>query len=146
MRYRLVIIATLTFALALLAPAVWPVGLSATAWARAVSNIIVEGNQRVETETILSYMQISPGDPISEEAMDESVKALFQTGLFADVDIVARGSAVVVRVEENPLINRVNFEGNREIKDDNFHPRAGAKRCPANCCTVSTLGSLLGKG
>ena len=101
-------------------PAAWPVGLSATAWAQTVSKIIVEGNQRVETETIFSYMQISPGDPISDEAMDESVKALFQTGLFADVDVVARGSAVVVRVEENPLINRVNFEGNKEIKDDNL--------------------------
>jgi outer membrane protein insertion porin family len=120
MRYRLIFIATLTFALALLAPAVGPVGLSATAWAQTVSKIIVEGNQRVETETIFSYMQISPGDPISDEAMDESVKALFQTGLFADVDVVARGSAVVVRVEENPLINRVNFEGNKEIKDDNL--------------------------
>lgn len=120
MRYRLIFIATLTFALALLAPAVGPISLSATAWGQTVSKIIVEGNQRVETETIFSYMQISPGDPISDEAMDESVKALFQTGLFADVDVVARGSAVVVRVEENPLINRVNFEGNKEIKDDNL--------------------------
>jgi outer membrane protein insertion porin family len=120
MRYRLVFIATLTVVLTMMAPAVWPVGLGATAWAQSVRNIIVEGNQRVETETILSYTQISPGDPISEEAMDESVKALFQTGLFADVDVSARGSTVVVRVEENPLINRVNFEGNSEIKDDNL--------------------------
>jgi outer membrane protein insertion porin family len=120
MRYRLVFIATLTVVLTMMAPAVWPVGLGATAWAQSVRNIIVEGNQRVETETILSYTQISPGDPISEEAMDESVKALFQTGLFADVDVFARGSTVVVRVEENPLINRVNFEGNSEIKDDNL--------------------------
>jgi outer membrane protein insertion porin family len=120
MQYRLVFIATLTFLMAMLAPAVWPIGLSATALAQTVSRVIVEGNQRVETETILSYTQISPGDPITEEAMDESVKALFQTGLFADVDVAARGSTVVVRVEENPLINRVNFEGNSEIKDDNL--------------------------
>src|SRR5688500_2186777 len=120
MQYRLVFIATLTFLMAMLAPAVWPIGLSATALAQTVSRVIVEGNQRVETETILSYTQISPGDPITDEAMDESVKALFQTGLFADVDVSARGSTVVIRVEENPLINRVNFEGNSEIKDDNL--------------------------
>src|SRR5687768_3705479 len=119
MRYRLVFLATLTFALALVAPAGLPFG-SNSAWAQTVRNILVEGNQRVETETILSYTQLAPGDPISEEAMDESVKALFQTGLFADVDVFARGSTVVVRVEENPLINRVNFEGNSEIKDDNL--------------------------
>jgi outer membrane protein insertion porin family len=120
MRYRLVFIATLTFALSVLAPALLPAGFIASAWAQSVSNIVVEGNQRVETETVLSYTHISPGDPISEEAMDESVKSLFQTGLFADVDIFSRGSTVVIRVEENPLINRVNFEGNREIKDDNL--------------------------
>jgi outer membrane protein insertion porin family len=109
----------LTFALAVLASPVLPFG-TASAWAQSVRNILVEGNQRVETETILSYMQLAPGDPLTEEAMDESVKSLFQTGLFADVDVSARGSTILVRVEENPLINRVNFEGNSEIKDDNL--------------------------
>src|SRR5688500_2685865 len=52
--------------------------------------------------------------------MKESVNALFQTGLFSDDDVSARGSTFIVRVEENPLINRVNFEGNSEIKDDNL--------------------------
>jgi len=119
MRYRLVLLATLTFALVLLAPGVLHFG-AASAWAQSVRNIVVEGNQRVETETILSYMQLAPGDPVTDEAMDETVKALFQTGLFADVDVSARGSTIIVRVEENPLINRVNFEGNSEIKDDNL--------------------------
>jgi outer membrane protein insertion porin family len=118
MRYRLVF--ALSFALAMVAPVLWPAGLGAQAWAQTARNIVVEGNQRVETETILSYTQISPGDPITDEALDESVKALFQTGLFADIDIAARGSTVVIRVEENPLINRVNFEGNSEINDDNL--------------------------
>jgi outer membrane protein insertion porin family len=120
MRYRLLFIGMVTFVMAVMAPAIMPMGSSGFALAQTISNIVVEGNQRVETETILSYTQISRGDPISEEAMDDAVKALFQTGLFADVDLNARGSTIVIRVEENPLINRVNFEGNSEIKDDNL--------------------------
>ena len=120
MRYRLLFIGMVTFVLAMMASAIMPIGSSGFAFAQTVSNIVVEGNQRVETETILSYTQISRGDPVSEEAMDDAVKALFQTGLFADVDINARGSTIVIKVEENPLINRVNFEGNSEIKDDNL--------------------------
>jgi outer membrane protein insertion porin family len=120
MRYRLLFIGMVTFVLAMMAPAIVPMGSTGFAFAQTISNIVVEGNQRVETETILSYTQISRGDPLSEEAMDDAVKALFQTGLFADVDINARGSTIVIRVEENPLINRVNFEGNSEIKDDNL--------------------------
>jgi outer membrane protein insertion porin family len=120
MRYRLLFIGMVTFVLAMMAPAIVPMGSTGFAFAQTISNIVVEGNQRVETETILSYTQISRGDPLSEEAIDDAVKALFQTGLFADVDINARGSTIVIRVEENPLINRVNFEGNSEIKDDNL--------------------------
>src|SRR5215211_9127575 len=115
MRYRLLFIGIVTFVLAMMAPAIVPMGSSGVAFAQTISNIVVEGNQRVETETILSYTQISRGDPVSEEAIDDAVKALFRTGLFSDVDINARGSNIVIRVEENPLINRVNFEGNSEI-------------------------------
>jgi outer membrane protein insertion porin family len=90
------------------------------AFAQTVNRIVVEGNQRVETETVLSYMQISPGDFFDEEKIDESVKALFQTGLFSDVQVFRRGGSVVVRVEENPMINRVLFEGNDEIDTEDL--------------------------
>jgi outer membrane protein insertion porin family len=90
------------------------------AHAQSVGRIVVEGNQRVEDDTVLSYMQISPGDVFDEEKIDESVKALFQTGLFADVRVFRRGNAVVVQVEENPMINRVQFDGNSEIDDDDL--------------------------
>ena len=81
------------------------------------ARIVVEGNQRVEPETVLAYMQIRPGDPFDPARIDESIKNLFQTGLFSDVQILQRGSTLVVRVQENPLVNRVNFEGNSEISD-----------------------------
>ena len=119
MMYRSVIVWVFVCALTLLAPLSGPVtGLGASsAAAQTVSRIVVEGNQRVEAETVLSYMQISPGDFYDAEKIDESVKALFQTGLFSDVRVFRRGSNIVVQVEENPMINRVQFDGNEEIDD-----------------------------
>ncbi len=95
-------------------------GFGSAAVAQTVRNIVVEGNQRVETDTILAYMQVTEGDVGSSEAIDESVKNLFQTGLFSDVRVFRRGNTIVVQVEENPLINRVAFEGNSEITDENL--------------------------
>jgi outer membrane protein insertion porin family len=117
MRYKFVFVGVLAFLLTALLPLALPSVAVTAAYAQSVSAIVVEGNQRVETDTVLSYMQISPGEPFDTEKIDESVKALFQTGLFSDVQIQRRGSQLVVRVEENPMINRVNFEGNSEVKD-----------------------------
>ncbi len=89
-----------------------------SAAAATVNNIIFNGNQRVENETILSYMQLGQGDQFSDEAIDASIKALFQTGLFRDVSIVRQGSSLVITVSENPLINIVNVEGNEEVDDE----------------------------
>jgi outer membrane protein insertion porin family len=83
-----------------------------------VSQIRVEGNQRIERETVISYMAIAVGDPMESDRVDRSLKALFATGLFADVLIGQDGGALVVRVVENPVINRIVFEGNSSITDD----------------------------
>ena len=84
----------------------------------AISAILVQGNQRIEADTVRSYMVISAGDPFDPLKIDDSLKALFGTGLFADVQIFRQGSNLVVEVEENPIINRINFEGNSEVDDD----------------------------
>ena len=86
--------------------------------AAVARSIQVQGNTRVEDETVISYMTIVPGRSYSAFDVDESLKALYATGLFATVDITPRGSTVIVTVSENPIINRVSFEGNRKIKDD----------------------------
>jgi outer membrane protein insertion porin family len=117
MCYRFVFAGILAIFLSLVMPVVGPFGQASIAEAQTISNIVVEGNQRVETDTVLSYLQVSRGDPFDSFKIDESVKALFQTGLFADVQVSQRGSVLVIHVEENPMINRVNFEGNSEIKD-----------------------------
>ncbi len=98
-------------------PAEAPSGLSGIAQAQTIRSVAVEGNQRVEDETILSYVVLQPGDRYSPRLGDESLKALFETGLFEDVNIGMQASTLVIVVVENPIVNRVSFEGNRRVKD-----------------------------
>jgi outer membrane protein insertion porin family len=83
-----------------------------------VAAIEVQGNQRIETDTIRSYMLVQPGDPADPDRLDRSLRALFATGLFRDVEIRPEGNRVIVRVAENPIVNRVGFEGNRRVTSD----------------------------
>lgn len=83
-----------------------------------VREVRIEGIERVEPETIRSYLVIQPGDPFDNERIDRSLKALFATGLFADVSIRREGDGLVVKVLENPIINRIAFEGNRKLSDN----------------------------
>ncbi len=82
-----------------------------------VADVKVEGSQRIEPATVISYMAIKPGDPYSDQGVDESVKSLFATGLFSNVQIRREGSSLVVTVEENPIINEIAFEGNDRFDD-----------------------------
>lgn len=83
-----------------------------------IKSIRVVGNQRVEANTVGSYLLISPGDRYNESRIDLSVKTLFATGLFADVLIEPNGGDLIIRVVENPIINRVIVEGNKALKTE----------------------------
>ena len=78
-------------------------------------------------ETIRSYLQLKEGQPYDPAAADRSLKALFGTGLFSDVVIDMQGSTLVVKVTENPIINRVAFEGNKKIDDDKLRDEVQSK-------------------
>jgi len=82
-----------------------------------VRAIKVEGNRRVEPETVRSYLRFTVGDNYDPFVVDQSLKALFATGLFSDVRIRRQGGTVVVVVVENPIINKVAFEGNSAVDD-----------------------------
>jgi len=82
-----------------------------------IGDIVVEGNRRVEAETVRSYLTLNVGSPYDPGKADESIQNLFQTGLFGDVKIARKGSTVIVTVVENPVINKVVFEGNKEVDD-----------------------------
>jgi len=79
------------------------------------SSIVVEGNRRVDADTIRSYF--GPG-PYTPQKVDEAWKALYNTGLFSDVQVSQSGGRIIVRVSENQVINKVAFEGNKKIKDE----------------------------
>jgi outer membrane protein insertion porin family len=113
-----------------------PIGVSGAAHAQAQSvqeegviatappapavlrQVLVEGNQRVEADTVLSYLLLQPGVAADQQSINLSIQTLFATGLFSDVRIENRGETVVVYVQENPIINRVLLEGNRATDDD----------------------------
>jgi outer membrane protein insertion porin family len=82
--------------------------------------IRVEGTNRIEAETVVSYMLIKPGDPYDIARVNASIKTLFATGLFSDVSFRREGDTLVVRVVENPIVNRVAFEGNKKVNDDDL--------------------------
>lgn len=88
--------------------------------AGVVQEVIVEGVQRVEPDTVRSYLLIREGDTFDALRINRSLKSLFATGLFADVTIQRRGNALVVSIVENPVINRIAFEGNRQLKDEDL--------------------------
>lgn len=84
----------------------------------AASSIIVQGNRRVEADTIRSYFRLAPGERLDGAKVDEGVKALFATGLFQDVRPSFVGGRVTITVVENSVINRIQFEGNKRVKDE----------------------------
>src|SRR6476659_211708 len=86
--------------------------------AQSAGAIVVEGNRRVEADTIRSYCRLNPGERLDSYKIDQALKALYATGLFQDVRINPAGGRLVVTVVENPVINRVAFEGNKKLKDD----------------------------
>jgi len=91
---------------------------SSPAAAQTVATIEVEGNRRVEVETIRSYFKPGPDGHLDQGAIDDGLKALIETGLFQDVKINNVHGHLVVSVVENPVIGRVAFEGNKKVKDE----------------------------
>jgi len=92
--------------------------VSSPAAAQTVSSIEVQGNRRVEIETIRSYFKGGAGGHLDQGQIDDGLKALIATGLFQDVKINHVGNRLVVVVVENPVIGRVAFEGNKKVKDE----------------------------
>lgn len=88
----------------------------AQAQSGAIREISVTGNRRVEPETVRSYLRFSVGDAYDAGKVDQSIRALFSTGLFSDVQIQRTPNGVQVAVTENPVVNQVAFEGNREVE------------------------------
>src|SRR5262249_11528383 len=95
--------------------------LASTAQAQSagtIRDIRVTGNRRVEPETVRSYLKFSVGDAYDPGRVDQSIKALFATGLVADVRLQRDGAGGLLTVVEHPLIHQVAFAGNRERENE----------------------------
>jgi outer membrane protein insertion porin family len=118
--------ALIMFAVPVLAPLAVTL-VSSQAAAQSVNSIEVVGNRRVEVETIRSYFKGGPGGRLDNASIDDGLKALIETGLFQDVQISRPGGRIVVTVIENPVINRIAFEGNKKVKDEQLSAEIQSK-------------------
>src|SRR3974390_1507221 len=109
------------------APVMVGVASSNYALAQSAASIEVRGNRRVESDTIRSYFKVGPGGRLTPELENEGLKSLIATGLFADVNVAHEGGRLVVTVVENPVINRVAFEGNKKAKDEQLKTEVQSK-------------------
>ncbi len=122
MRYKKLLIA-MNFLMGVGIVSLISFGFSATAHAAQeaqqqvpnISQINVVGNERVEPATIASYLTVKTGDPFEAAQLDASLKNLMATGLFANVSMKAQGTVLIIEVLENPIINRIVFEGNKKL-------------------------------
>ncbi len=84
------------------------------------SQVKIEGNQRIEPATILTYAGIARGETVSAAQLNDAYQRILSSGLFESVSIEPRGGTLVIKVKEYPTINRISFEGNKRLKDDDL--------------------------
>ncbi|SCW67562.1 Beta-barrel assembly machine subunit BamA [Sphingobium faniae] len=104
------------------APAAAPTAPPAMAPAGTIRSLTVTGQQRLEPTTVLSYTKLRLGEPFTQESLDQALRDLYETELFADVQIRNDNGALTVEVKENPVINRIVLEGNKRLKEDKIRP------------------------
>ena len=131
-------------------PAAVPVPLEAPAVPAApatdggtIKSINVTGSQRIEPETVRSYLKLRTGGTYTRETLDEAIRDLFATELFADAQIRDEEGALTIIVRENPVINRIVFEGNKRIKEDKLGKEL--KLAPRQIFTRSKVRADIGR-
>lgn len=92
-----------------------------------VDDIIIEGNERIENSTIISYLNLKENSVIDQYEINSSLKNLYATGWFSDIKILRKGDDLIVKVAENPIVNIVAFEGNERVEDDELSSEISLK-------------------
>jgi outer membrane protein insertion porin family len=95
-----------------------PILSPAFAQVYSFSNVVVEGNVRVDPATILAYAGISRGEEVSAAALNDAYQRIANSGLFETVEVIPQGSTLLIRVAEYPVVNVISFEGNKRLKDE----------------------------
>jgi outer membrane protein insertion porin family len=90
----------------------------AYAQAFSFSNVVIEGNERVDAATILNYAGIKRGEAVSAAALNDAYQRILNSNLFETVELVPQGSTLLIRVQEYPIVNVISIEGNKRLKDE----------------------------
>ncbi len=98
-----------------------------------IADIAIEGAERIDPVTIKSYLGLKTGDNFTPRGLDRGLKALYNTGLFSDVRLMREGQVLLIQVKENPIINRITFEGAKKIEADTMRNEIQLK--PRNVLT-----------
>ena len=109
---RAPLVVALSLGLGLIGP------LAAPAQDIAFDKIVVQGNTRIDTETVLSYANLRPGQPLSEAELNAAYQRIMGARLFRDVELRPEGGRLVIAVTEFSTINRISFEGNNRVADE----------------------------
>ena len=100
--------------------------LALPAWAQTaiapftVSDIRIDGLQRIGAGTVFTYLPIERGDSVNPTRIGEAVRALYRTGFFEDIQVARQGTILVVTVTERPAINKLTLTGNKDIKTEDL--------------------------
>ena len=108
------------FCVALLTAAIIGLPGDANAQSYRFNSVVVEGNQRIEADTILNYAGIARGETVSAGKLNDAYQSILGSGLFESVTLEPRGGQLYIQVAEYPTINRIAFEGNRRMKDEDM--------------------------
>lgn len=108
----------------------------------SADQIIVEGNKRIEKSTILSYLTFKTPSEYSSQTAITSEKSLYATGLFQNISIFKKNNNITIRVAENPVINKIVFEGNDKVGDDIFEKFFGDRIKSRNIFKMHEIKAL----
>ena len=100
---------------------------SAQAQSYSFSSVTVEGNERVDAATIISYAGIARGEEVSAAALNDAYQRIVNSGLFETVNVQPQGGTLVITVKEYPIVNVIDFEGNKRLKDEQLSEIATSK-------------------
>ncbi len=108
-----------------------------------VRSVLIRGTERLEAETVRSYLNLNIGDRYDRDRTDQALKALFASELFADATIRDDNGALTVEVKENPVINRIVIEGAKRVKEDKI--REEIRLAPRQIFTRSKARADVGR-
>lgn len=95
--------------------------------ARIITNINIKGTRRIDLETVKARLPIKEGDDINDVDANEAIGSLYESGLFDDVKIKISGQNLLIEVKEAPIIDKISFEGNKKIKDEDIKKNIAIK-------------------